>query len=93
MFNISILRLIQLTNTPDKEENLEEPCINCVDYTKGSLSDRVCDECHKPEYKKFLKKIESNKPSKDSKCPICNSNWLGWDENCTTCLNCGYDFN
>lgn len=50
MNNMSMARLQQLAGSDNPED---QPCINCIDYPKGCLSDRACSECHPPEYEKF----------------------------------------
>jgi hypothetical protein len=53
MNEITIMELVQ---QDESQRPQTEPCVFCVDYTKGSLSDRACDECNPPLYEKFLSK-------------------------------------
>ena len=36
--------------------------------------------------------MEKNKPFEGQTCPECGSDWIGWNEICTECLDCGYTF-
>lgn len=62
-------RLQQLSGSDNPED---QPCIKCIDYPKGCLSDRLCCECHPPEYEKFVQ--ISTSPSIDF------GNWINFTE-------------
>ena len=51
MRQISLMQLVQLD---EMKRPQTEPCVFCVDYTKGCLSDRSCSECNPTKYEKFV---------------------------------------